>query len=333
MAAHTTLWLDMQDQFTDEHHAEWEGQKLLMRSLHNLECNTEVVYQEHLMERENDKLAADSREATAKELPPDQQAAHAERQAWAMPMNPDVAPLSSQADLYPNWVQAPVTKPQGCNQPRPYRTPRQEADRDFMLEEELDTKSVFDPLFGLGSQSSQPLGSQSIASPDTTTGAAGPKILPHFSKTSPTIPPFDLALLGLPAPMSPLTAGENTLLNLALGLPVKSSALPGIGLGATVSGRSSCSDSPISLGSPAVTSSLALALKVCAHVPMPALLDDAKTDSSEDCSSSDEEDMDATENSPREGTDWRPTWKPRCPHGQRAFILAHCRGETITWNQ
>ena len=165
----------------------------------------------------------------------------------------------------------------------------------------MDAKSVFDPLFELGSQSSQPLGSQPSTSPDTTMEAAGPKTLPHFSETLPTIPPFDLALLGLPAPMSPMTAGKNALLNLALGSPVKSSVLPGIGRGVRVSGRSSCSDSPMSLGSPAITSSLALALKVRARAPMPALLN-AGTDSSED-SSSDEEDMDATDNSTREGTD------------------------------
>ena len=183
-----------------------------------------------------------------------------------MPTNPDIAPSSSQADLYPNWVRAPVTKPQGSDQPRPYRMPRQEADRNFTLEEELDAKSMFDPLFGLGSQSSQLLGSQSSTSPDTTMGAAGPKTPPHFSETLPTIPPFDLALLGLPALMSPMTVGENALLNLAPGSPVKS-LVPGIGRGVRVSGQSSCSDSPMLLGSPAVTSSLALALKVCAHAP------------------------------------------------------------------
>ena len=59
----------------------------------------------------------------------------------------------------------------------------------------------------------------------------------------------------------------------------------------------------MSLGYPAITSSLALVLKVHAHVLMPALLNDAKTDSSSEDSSSDEEDMDAAENSPREGTD------------------------------
>ena len=163
---------------------------------------------------------------------------------------------------------------------------------------------MFDPLLGLGSQSSQPLGSQSSTLPDTTTGVAGPKTLPHFSDTSPTIPLFDLALLGLPAPMSPVTAGENALLSLAPGSPVKSSAPPGIIHEVRLSGQSSCSDSPMSLGSPAVTSSLALALKVRARAPMPALLDNAKTDSSsEDSNSSDEEDMDTVDNSPREGTD------------------------------
>ena len=221
-----------------------------------------------------------------------------------MPRNLDVASSSSEADLYPNWVQAPVTKPWGGDQPRPYRMPRQQTDRVCMLEEELDAKSVFNPLLELGSQSSQPFGSQSSASPDTTTGVAGPKTSPHFSDTSPTIPPFDLALLGLPAPMSPIMVGENALLGLAPGSPVKSSVPPGIGHGARLSGWSSCSDSPMSLGSPAVTSSLTLALEVHACAPTPALLDDAKTDSSsEDSSSSNEEDMDATDNSPREGTD------------------------------
>ena len=135
-----------------------------------------------------------------------------ERQAPAMPTNLDAAPVRSQATLYPNWVQARVTKPQGSDPPRLYRTPRQDADQDFSLEEELGAKSVFDPL-ALGSQSSQPSGSQPGSSPDTTTSAAGPKTLLHFSEASPTIPPFNLALLGLPAPMSPMTAGENVLLH------------------------------------------------------------------------------------------------------------------------
>ena len=42
-----------------------------MHSLNDLEHNTEVIYRERLMKRENDELAADSREAAAKELLPD----------------------------------------------------------------------------------------------------------------------------------------------------------------------------------------------------------------------------------------------------------------------
>ena len=78
MVAHATLWLDMRDQFTDEHHAEWEGQKLLIHSLNDLECNTEVIYRECLGKRENDELVTDSREAAAKELLPNRQVARAE---------------------------------------------------------------------------------------------------------------------------------------------------------------------------------------------------------------------------------------------------------------
>ena len=147
MAAHATLSLDMRDQFTNEYLAEWEAQKLLMCSLNDLERNTEVVYRECLIKRENNKLMADSREAAAKELPPERQAARAERQARATPTNPDVAPMSSQAALYPNWVWVPVTRPQGGDQPRPYRTPK-ESNRNSALEEELDADSVFDPLLG-----------------------------------------------------------------------------------------------------------------------------------------------------------------------------------------
>ena len=84
------MWLDMQEQFVDVHHAEWEGQKLLMCSLNDFERNTEVIYRECLVKREKE-LAANSRETAAKELPPDRQAAHAEQQAQATSRNPDVA--------------------------------------------------------------------------------------------------------------------------------------------------------------------------------------------------------------------------------------------------
>ena len=331
VATHATLWLDMRDQFAKEHHTEWEAQKSLMHSLNNLEHDTKVIYWACLIKRQEDKEVANSREAAVKQLPPEWQAVHVERQAWAMPTNPDAAPVRSQATLYPTWVWTWVTKPQGSDPPRPYRTPRQDADRDFLLEEELGTNSVFDPL-ALGSQSSQPSGSQPSSSPDTTMSAAGPKIPPHFSEASPTIPPFDLALLGLPAPMSPMTVGENALLNMAPGSPVKSSAPPGIGHGARGSGLSSCSDSPMSMGSPAITSSLTLALKARTRAPTPASLD-ARKESSEE--SSNEEDMDAADNSPRDGTDWSSTTHLKTTVSTQPACLIWCTARVWppTWRQ
>ena len=81
VATHATLWLDIQDQFAEEHHMEWEAQKSLMRSLNNLECDTKVIYQARLIKRQDDNEAADSKEAAAKQLPPERQVACTERQA------------------------------------------------------------------------------------------------------------------------------------------------------------------------------------------------------------------------------------------------------------
>ena len=109
------------------HLTEWEAQKSQACSLNDLECDTEVIYRARLIKRQDDKDIANSREAASKQLPPEQQAAHAERQAQATPTNPDAAPVRMQAALYPNWVWARVTKPQSSDPPRPYRTPRQDA--------------------------------------------------------------------------------------------------------------------------------------------------------------------------------------------------------------
>ena len=68
---HATLWLDMCDQFAEEHHMEWESQKSLTCSLSDLEHDTEVVYRACLIKRQDDKEVADSREAAAKQPPPE----------------------------------------------------------------------------------------------------------------------------------------------------------------------------------------------------------------------------------------------------------------------
>ena len=250
------------------------------------------------MKRQADKEAVDSRKAVMEQLSPEQQVAHAERQAWPMPTSSDAASTRLETPLCPNWVQKQETKPRGSDLPRPYKTHKEDANRGLTLEEELDANSVFDPLVS-GSQSSQPWDSQPSSTPDTTTEAAGPKTPPHFCEASATIPPFDLTLLGMPAPMSPMMEGENALLNLVLGSPVKSSVPPVIDRGARGSGWSSCSDSPMSLGSPAISSSLAIALKVHARAVTPALFDTREELSEE---SNDEEEMDATDDSAKDET-------------------------------
>ena len=137
-----------------------------------------------------------------------------------MPTNPDAAFTRLGTALYPNWVLKPGTKPKGSDVPRPYWTPQEGVGRGFTIEEELDADSVFDPLQP-ASQSSQPSDSQHSSMLDTTTGTEGPKTPPYFSESPASIPPFDLTCLGIPAPMSPVTEGENALLNLVLGSPVK----------------------------------------------------------------------------------------------------------------
>ena len=145
--------------------------------------------------------------------------------------------------LYPDWVLSRAGKHSSPDTPQPYRMPREGAGRHLTLEEELDASSVFDPL-----QSSQ--------------GAEGPQMPPHYSKAPTTIPPFDIAKVGVLPRMSPITDQENALLNVAPGSPVRRAAPPGMDRGQGGSGPSSCSDSPMSLGSPVPGSSLGLVLKV-----------------------------------------------------------------------
>ena len=71
VAAHATLWLDIHEQFTEEHFREWEAQKSWMYQLGTLEHNTEIVYCQHLTKRQAKMEAAESRGAAARQLPPE----------------------------------------------------------------------------------------------------------------------------------------------------------------------------------------------------------------------------------------------------------------------
>ena len=243
VAMNATLWIDQWDHFAMEHQEEWAEQKEQECALNDLERNTEVVYRACIIRRQEDKLLVNSKEAAAKDLPPERRAARAERQAGTMPRKDSMSSTSMSTTLYPDWVLSRAGKHMSPDTPQPYRMPREGTSRHLTLEEELDASSMFDPL-----QLSQ--------------GAEGPRTPPHYSETPTPIPQFDIAKVGVLPRMSPITDQENALLNITPGSPVRHATPPGLDRGQGGSGRSSCADSPMSLGSPVAGSSLALALKV-----------------------------------------------------------------------
>ena len=235
-----------------------------------------MVYRACIIRRQEDKVLADSKEAATKDLPPERQTARVERQASAMPRKDGVSSTSMSATLYPYWVLSWAGRRTSPDTPQPYRTPREDASRHLTLEDELDASSVFDPL-----QLSQ--------------GTEGPWTPPHYSETPTHIPQFDIAKVGVLPKMSPITDQENALLNLAPGSPVTRTAPPGLGQGKGGSGRSSCSGSPMSLGSPAVGLSLVLAIKVCTHPGTPSTFG-GREELPRGAVEEEEEEMDAAEN-------------------------------------
>ena len=189
------------------------------------------------------------------------------------------------------------TKPAGRDAPRPYWVAKEDAGDGLMLEEELDAASVFDPLKP-DSQSSQ-LDTQGCSVSDSTLGAEGPRMPPHYGEVPAMIPPFDLAQVGILPKMSPVMDRENELLNLAPGSLITCTAPPGLNQGHSRSERSSYSRSPMSLGSPAGTASLALALRVHTHSATPAIFSSRREPPAHDV----EEEMDATEDDAEEEKD------------------------------
>ena len=234
-----------------------------------------MVYRARIIRRQDDKLLADSKEAATKDLLPGRWAARAERQAGTTPQKDAVSSTSMSATLYPDWVLSRAGKRTSPDTPQLYRTPREDAGRCLTLEEELDASSVFDPL-----QLSQ--------------GAEGPRTPPHYSETPTHILQFDIARVGMLPKMSPITDQENALLNVAPGSPVMRATPPGLDRGQGGSGHSSCSDSPMLLGSPALGSSLVLALKVRTRRGTPSMF--GRREELPRGAMEEEEEMDATEN-------------------------------------
>ena len=163
-----------------------------------------------IIRRQEDKFLADSKEAAAKDLPPEGRAARTERQAGAMLRKDGMSSTSMSAILYPNWVLSRAGKRTSPDTSQPYQTPREDAIKCLTLEEELDASSMFDPLL-------------------LSQGAEGPWMPPPYSETPTYIPPFDIAKVGVLPKMSPITDQENALLNLAPGSPVMRATPPGLG--------------------------------------------------------------------------------------------------------
>ena len=104
MANHAALWLDIHEQFTEEHYREWEAQKAQLYQPGALEHNTKIAYNRCLTKRQAEMDATDSREEAANQLPPKCQVAHMEKKAQAMPARTDVILAGLKNSLYPNWA-------------------------------------------------------------------------------------------------------------------------------------------------------------------------------------------------------------------------------------
>ena len=297
VATHASLWLDIWDQFAEEHLEEWEAQKFWAAALNDLERDTEAVYRACVIKKQDDKARTDSKEAITQELPTEQRAAHAERQASAMPTKVDVSSTNTGVPLYPNWIVRNKTKHAGRNAPRLYRVPKEDNGDGLTLEEKLDVASVFDPL-KLDSQLSQ-LDTQGCSALDSTLGAEGLRTPPHYSEAPAMIPPFDLAWVGVLPKMSPIMDQENELLNLAPESPITRTTPPGLNQGCSRSEHSSYSGSPMLLGSPAGIASLALALRVHTCPVMPMIFSSRREPPAHDV----KEEMDATEDDAKEEKD------------------------------
>ena len=71
VATHASLWLDIWDQFAEEHLEEWEAKKFWAVTLNDFERDTEAVYRVRVIKKQDDKARADSKEGATQELLPE----------------------------------------------------------------------------------------------------------------------------------------------------------------------------------------------------------------------------------------------------------------------
>ena len=140
---------------------------------------------------------------------------------------------------------------------------------------------------------------------------------PHTTaKCQPSFNPLTWHRVGILPKMSPVTDREDKLLNLVPGFPITHTTPPGLDQGRSRSEHSSYSGSPMSIGSPVGTASLAPALKMRTCPVTPVISSSRREPPAHD----DEEEMDATEDDAKKDEGWRRT---RLIHSASAPCLVH----------
>ena len=158
---------------------EFDRQQKCHADLNDLEQATEHLYECSLeAEAHRDERRAKA-EANSTRLPLERQLARKQRQEQAKVTG--IVTPSTDDSKYPLWHCQPQCKTPGPDVPRPYTTPKEmgAAGRDTMINKELGSEDVYDPL-------------QSRNASTTL----GPRTPPVYSKDTATIPPIRLPTLG-----------------------------------------------------------------------------------------------------------------------------------------
>ena len=131
----TPSWLNAQALFDRSQQGEFDRQQKHHATLNDLEQATECLYECSL----EAKAQHDERRAKA-------EADSMQRQEQAKVTG--IATSSTDDSKYPLWHRQPQHKTPGPNVPRPYATPKEmgAAGRDAMINKELGSEDVYDPL-------------------------------------------------------------------------------------------------------------------------------------------------------------------------------------------
>ena len=165
--------------FDKSQQAEFDRQQKCHATLNNLEQATEHLYECSLEAKAQHDERRAKAEADSAWLLLEQQLARKQRQEQAKVMG--IVTSSTDDSKYPLWHRQPQHKTPGPNVPRPYATPKEmgAAGHDTMINRELGSEDVYDPL-----QSRN-------ASP-----TPGQQTQPAYGEDTATIPPIHLPTSG-----------------------------------------------------------------------------------------------------------------------------------------